>query len=840
MHGEPASWQRMELNEVLVLAESAQKAGDFARAESLYREAIAVAPEKAEIHYNLGLVLTSLGRREEAVESYREAVRLRPGYVKALNNLGNLLCELGQPREAVATLQQAIAIDPAYSNAVGNLLVSLSKLVEDGPDDISLRVDFATALRSAGYLKEAETIFRSALALDEDCLEARAGLAKVMFGRAHAFQERGELEKAIKWYGNALEMNPDYAIAHNNLGNVLKEQGAFDKAISAFRRALDLDRDFAEAHNNLGVLLIEQGEIDEAIRFYRDAIRIDPEFAIAHNNLGNALNALRQFDEAIVCYKQALALKPDYASAHCNLGVAYKDMGKIDEAIKCYRKAVEVKSDFASAHNNLGTALLDKQRLDDAVVCLSRAIELKPTFGWAHNNLGNVFKYKRQLDKAMCCYRRALAVEPEITGAHSNLLQSLHYLPAITLSELASEHAEFQKVHAAPLRAEWRPHENFVDPNRPLRVGFISADFVKHPVSYFLIRALENMNRDEFEIVCYADRVRPDEMTKRFQNVSKIYRDVSWRNDEQLAEVVREDQIDVLFDLAGHTAGNRMLVFARKPAPIQVTWLGYVGTTGLEAMDYIMADRFEIPTEADEYHCEKVIRLPDGYVCYEAPEYAGKVSSLPAMSRGHVTFGSFNNPAKITQQVVDVWAKILNRVQASRLVLKFKGMGEPSVAAELHDSFASQGIDAARVECLGWTPHVELFEAYRRIDVALDTFPYGGGLTTCEALWMGVPVITCPGETFASRHSLSHLSNVGLTETVAATLDEYVELAVSMADDLKRLEAIRAGLRERMAASPLCNGKQFAGNLTRVLRDVWRKWCRQKSAPRRRAKQPRR
>jgi predicted O-linked N-acetylglucosamine transferase (SPINDLY family) len=266
-------------------------------------------------------------------------------------------------------------------------------------------------------------------------------------------------------------------------------------------------------------------------------------------------------------------------------------------------------------------------------------------------------------------------------------------------------------------------------------------------------------------------------------------------------------------------------VFARKPAPIQVTWAGYVGTTGLRSMDYILADGHEIPRGAEAHYCEKILRMADGYVSYDPPDYAPLVAPLPALRRGHVTFGSFNNRAKIDPQTIAIWAQVLGRVPHSRLVLKYKGMSDRSLVTALVAEFARHGVVPGRLEFLGWSAHPALLLEYNRIDLALDPLPYNGGLTTCEALWMGVPVLTCPGETFASRHSLSHLSNVGLADTIARTLEEYVELAVTLACDLPRLASLRAGLRERMAASPLCDGKRFAGNLMNVLRDAWREWC---------------
>jgi predicted O-linked N-acetylglucosamine transferase (SPINDLY family) len=353
-------------------------------------------------------------------------------------------------------------------------------------------------------------------------------------------------------------------------------------------------------------------------------------------------------------------------------------------------------------------------------------------------------------------------------------------------------------------------------------LGFVSPDLGRHPVGYFLVRVLENLGPEGHETIAYSDRIVKDDLTHRLQAAATRWRDVFGIGDQHLAEQIRADRIDVLFDLAGHTAHNRLLVFARKPAPIQVTWAGYVGTTGLKAMDYLLADRYQVPPGAERHYQERVLRMPDGYVCYDPPPYASPVAPLPALDRGHVTFGCFNNPAKITPQAIAVWARILRRLPGARLLLKFKGWDDIGVARRFAEMFAAQAIAPARLEFRGYAPHAELLAEYNGIDLALDPFPYSGGLTTCEALWMGVPVVTCPLETFASRHSLSHLSAVGLTETVASDLDEYADLAVSLAGDLPRLAGLRSRLRERMAASPLCDGKRFAADLSSLLQGVWR------------------
>jgi protein O-GlcNAc transferase len=527
----------------------------------------------------------------------------------------------------------------------------------------------------------------------------------------------------------------------------------------------------------------------------------------------------------VACFRRALQLKPHFAEAHNNLGNVLKDQGKLDEAVSCYERALQLKPDGAAEHNNLGTAWKNRGKLDKAMACYQRAVQLKPDDASAHNNLGDVFKDQGRLDEALACFRRALQLKPDFAAAHSNFLLAIQYRVGVSLSELAVVHAEYDRLHAAPLRTVRTLHENDRDPHRRLRLGFVSPDFGRHPVGYFLIRALENLDRGQCETVCYSNRMIKDDLTSRFQAAAAIWRDVRGLSDEGLTEQILKDRIDVLFDLSGHTAGNRLLVFARKPAPIQITWIGYDGTTGLEAIDYILADSHTIPAGQEVWYREQVLRMPHGYVCYDPPTTSPEAGPLPAAKNGYIRFGSFNNLAKITPHVVEVWAKVLDRVPFSRLELKYKGLGDESVCRRYLGLFTALGVDPSRVELTPPSAYAEYFSAYGEVDLALDPFPFGGSITTCDALWMGVPVITCPGETFVNRHTLSHLSSVGLMETIAGTLEEYVELAVSLAADLPRLASLRAGLRQRMAASSLCDGKRFAANLMHVLRDAWQDWC---------------
>ena len=777
------------------LANALKDHGDLDQALASYRRALELKPDYAEVHYNLGNALKDQGNLDEATACYYRVLQLKPDYLAAYNNLGAALCAQGKQDEAVACYRRVLEVKPDYAEA---------------------RYNLGRALREQGNLDEAIACYRRLLELKPDYAEAHNNLGA-------ALNDQGRPDEAVACYRRALELKPDYAEAHNNLGAALREQGQLDQAVACYRRVLELKPDYAEAHNNLGNALQSQKKPDEAIACYRRALELKPDSAEAHNNLGNVLNEQGMPDRAIACFHRALELKPGFAEVYCNLGNALKDQRKQDEAIACYRRALELKPDYAEVYTNLGLALGDQGKLAEALACFRRAVELKPDMTEAHVNLGNTLMQQANHDEALACYHRALELKPDYVETHSNLLLGLHYCPGITPAALAEAHVEYDRQHAAPLRDALAKQDAIPDRDGRLRLGFVSADLGRHPVGYFLVRVLENLSHQQHQIVCYSDGILKDDLTHRMQAAATQWRDVMDLSDQRLAEQIREDRIDVLFDLAGHTARNRLLVFARKPAPIQVTWAGYVGTTGLSAMDYLLADRYEIPPGTERHYRERVLRMPNGYVCYDPPVYAPAVASLPALARGELTLGCVNNPAKISSQVIDVWAKILRRLPQARLLLKFKGGNDCGMVRRFAEMFAARSIDPGRLELLGQSSHVELLAEYNHVDLALDPFPYSGGLTTLEALWMGVPVMTCPGDTFASRHSLSHLSSVGLTDLIARDLDEYVELAVSLAGDLPRLAALRAGLRQRMAASPLCDGKRFAANFASLLQDVWKK-----------------
>jgi protein O-GlcNAc transferase len=791
------SEEEKKISDAGLFAAKLLREGRLAEAEQAYRQLVANDPNCAESNYFLATVLQTQGKQAEAVDYYRRALTLKPDLAEARNNLGNALQSLGRLSEAIDSYLRAIELRP---------------------DDYLAYCNLGTALQHQGRLDLALSAYERALSLRPD-------LAVAHYNLGTALQVGGRLEGASDCFRKAIELEPNHCLAHFNLGNVLADLGKHAEAALCFSRALEVQPDFPEAHHNLGTTFLARRQYDEAVACFQRVLALRCDFSSAYLHLASAYHQLGRVEEAVAALRRAVALDPAQVDALKNLGTMLLAQGKTDEAIACFRRVLEQTPRDAVAYNDLAVALQSQGKIDEAVACFEQAIVLSPDYVGAMSNLGNALQAERRLDVASAWYSRALAVEPENARVFGNMLVARHYQAGVTLAELAEAHAEFERRLAAPLRSHWRRHENSRDPDRRLRVGIVSPDFGQHPVGYFLIGVLENLDRREVEAICYSDRREQDGLTARCARAAATWREVSTLGDEEFSELVRSDRIDILFDLAGHTARNRLLAFARKPAPIQISWAGYMGTTGLAAMDYILADRFEIPPEAERFYAERVLRMPDGYVCYEPPDYAPAVSGLPAQRNNYITLGSFNNPAKITAQVVEVWAKILRRLPEARLVLKYGSVDNPSVAKTFLDDFARGGIDPHRIDTLGRSDHRDFLQAYERIDLALDPFPYNGGLTTCEALWMGVPVVTLPGETFASRHSLSHLSVVGLRETIARDVDEYVELAVSLAEDWPRLAALRASLRERMAASPLCDRPGFARNLTRVLREVWREWC---------------
>jgi protein O-GlcNAc transferase len=643
-----------------------------------------------------------------------------------------------------------------------------------------------------------------------------------IFEQAVRHHQAGRLLDAEQLYREILAQIPQFPEAHCNLGNVLSDKKQFDDAIAVYRQAIAVRPSYAEAYYNLGRALGSKGQLDDAIAAYRQAVAHNPGIPEAYNNLGNALKDKGQFDEAIAAFRQAIALRPDYADAHYNLGNALAAKGQTEEAIASFRHAIALKSNDFNYHYNLGIALRDNGQLDESIAAYQKAIALNPNFPQARNNLGNALKDNGRLDEAIAAYRQAVALNPDDASLDSNLVYSLHFHPDYNAHALADELRRWNHHHAQPLRKFIQPHSNDRDPERRLRIGYVSPDFRSHVVGLNLLPLFHHHNRGQFEINCYAHVIRPDEITSQFREKADLWRNIVGLSDEQVAQQIREDRIDILVDLTLHMAKNRMLVFARKAAPVQLTYLGYCGSTGMEVVDYRLSDPHLDPPDADlSCYSEKMLRLPRTYWCYR-PIATPAPSPSPAMENNFITFGCLNNFAKVSTGAIDLWAMILSSMPNSRIIIHAPAGKHRD---DVLNRFELAGVTTDRILFVGTQRSSEYLQTFRRIDIALDPFPYCGGITTCDALWMGVPVVTLSGQTAVGRGGRSILSNLGLTELIAFTQDQYMQIAIDLAGDQDRMNALRRDMRARMQASPLMDAAGFARDIEAAYRQMWRTWC---------------
>jgi len=643
-----------------------------------------------------------------------------------------------------------------------------------------------------------------------------------VFESARLHHRAGRLREAEGLYREVLHENPQNTEAMHLLGLALAAQGKLAAAIAELRRAVAVRPEYAEAVYNLGKALQDAGQLDEAADAYRRAATLRPDYTPAFNNLGVVLQRQNQFASAEAAYRDAIRAQPGFADAHYNLGNVLKEQNRLDEAIGAYRQALLLRASYPEALTNLGNVLQRMGKLDEATAAFKESIALDPKRPHAHNSLGNALKDAGRLDGAIECYRRSIAVGGG-AWAWDNLLYALHFHPNYDAGRIKAEHAEWNRRVAGPLAGNSWTFGPAAKRGGRIRVGYVSPDFRAHPVGRFLLPLLAHHDRESFEIHCYSDVRQPDEMTEQLRGHADAWRDTDGVSDERLAALVRDDEIDVLVDLTMHMEGNRLLTFARKPAPVQVTYLAYCGTTGLHAMDYRLSDPFLDPLGSDEsVYVEKTVRLPRTYWCYQPPAAAGEVEALPALANGYVTFGCFNNYSKVTDAMWAVWFRILELVPRSRLIVQSPD-GQTREAAR--ERSRRGGWDPERVEFASRAPMGEYLRTYGRIDVALDPFPYGGGTTTCDALWMGVPVVSLAGKTAVSRGGLSILSNIGSTEWVAMDVEDYVKIATGLAADLARLKGIRTDLRERICASPLIDAAQFARDVEVAYVEMCRARC---------------
>ncbi len=697
------------------------------------------------------------GRLEQLAESCRRQLKIDPRNAAALHRLGLLAQETGQPEEAVELLLRSLQINGQNVPAI---------------------VDLANVLKEMGRLDEAADFYRAALEAAPRDVDLHVKLGKVL-GVA------GHWDEAVQSLQEAVKLNPESAFAYGNLGLAYQSRGELALAIASYRQATRLLPGSEQIMANLGGCLVQAGRHEEAIEVLSRGVRKHPRSASAFSNLAAACTALGRTEEATCAAWKAVEISPQSAQALNNLGNALKAQGQYAQAIGCFAKARQNLPDCYIAYNNLGTTLSEMGRSAEALEGLRRACQLNP-------NNPSVF---------------------------SNYLLTLNYQPDQSRETVFAEHRQFDAQFAQPLRGFIEPHENVAEPQRRLRIGYVSADFRDHPVAQFVEPVLATHSASDCDVFCYANQRVNDAVTDRLRRQVPQWRNVASLTDVEFVAQILRDRIDILVDLSGHTAGNRLLVFARKPAPIQVTMIGYMQTTGLSTIDYRITDEHLDPVGvSDPFNTETLIRLPSGAATFQPPAVCPPVNELPALGNGYVTYASFNNLAKVSAEVVAAWARILQAQPNAKLLLVGRG------GNSLVEAFASHGIDSERLEVLERLPFGDYLALHHRVDFLLDTFPYNGGTTSLLALWMGVPLVTLAGAGAVSRTGAGILQGVGLSRLAASNVDEYIARAVGQTRDLPGLADLRASLRSKLL-SALESPAIFVGQLERTYREMWVNWC---------------
>lgn len=795
--------------------------GEIAAAIAAYRRALEIDAGSAAAHFNLAIALLDAPEPAEAAERFREALGLQIDFPEAHVGLAEALEACGRPYEALVELDAALRQRPDYAGAQFNAILLLCRMKRtQAAKERLARLDLAAALASSRNPAEPESMARQLLEIWPEYASGWHALGMALLLQARPAEAEPALREAVR----LLPGNPEI---HGTLGGALQMLGRPGDAESSYRHALTLSPDYREARGNLARLLLAEDRGSEAEAEFRLIARQRPESGESYRDLGRALQSLGRAPEAEREFRRALELLPDACEIHNDLGVTLLSRGRHREACECFRAALESRPDYPEACNNLALALQGMHRLGEAEAAYRRALELAPGSAAAWSNLGSTLRDLGRVDEAVASFRRALEFDAKYREAHSNLLFTLLNASAISPSDLFEEHLAWARRHEAPLLPQRRACTNTRKPDRRLRLGYVSPDFRRHSVAYFIEPLLEHHSRDAFEVYCYSNVAAPDETTRRLLGLADQSRDIAGMSDARAADRMREDGIDILVDLAGHTARGRLGVFSIKPAPVQVGYLGYPNSTGLSSLDWRLTDAFADPPGAsDAFHSEKLVRLPQTFLCFRPPPEPLEVRAAPCLRNGHLTFGSFNALAKLEGPVIRAWSRLLERVHGSRLMLKAAGLGDESGRARLLSLFAKHGIDGSRLTLLPAESDVsDHLARYHEVDIGLDPFPYNGTTTTFEALWMGVPVVSITGDRHAARTGTSILANLGLDALVAMDVDEYIARAAALAEDTSRLAELRTTMRERFRLSPLRDEESFARAVEAAYHRMWRAWC---------------
>ena len=740
-----------------------QSAGRLADAEKIYRHILNLNPRHANTLHMMGLIAFEVTQYATAEQLMRKSLEERSDVPVFYSNLGNTLKAQGKNEDAIQNYLKAIKLKPDFADCLNNLASTL--LIIDKKDE------------------------------------------------------------ALKYYKQAVAANPQHFNAINNIGVILQQQKKYQEATQYYKQAITIKPDFSFAHRSLGLTLKLLNNIEEAKTCFLNAIQYQPDYADAISDLANLLRDQGKYDEALAHYQHLTILRKD-GHAHGNIGALLNTGGRHPEALNHYKLALELLPNSFEIYNNIGTLQNEMGLYKDSVENYKKSLSIQPGNAEVLSNVGTALKNLGQLGEAIVYFKQAVAAAPHNAYIYSNLLLTMIYAESVSPELLADTAREFGTRLADPL-AQQTAFMNDKNPDRKLRIGYVSPDFFQHAVNFFFEPLLDLHDRKKFEIFAYSNTVREDDVTQRLKTKVDHWRDIRFLNDGVVAGQIESDKIDILIDLAGHTAKNRLLVFARKPAPIQVSWLGYPATSGMKAMDYRITDIYaEPPGMTEHLNVETLWRLPEIFCCYKAHEDSPAVIDHPPFEHnGYVTFGCFNNFTKVTDSVLRTWIRILDAAPNSRLLLEIAGIHEPTYLSEVTERLKNLGLPMERV-ILEPRKKENQFVLYNRIDIALDPFPCVGGTTSMDTVWMGVPFVTLAGKHFVSRMGVTILTNAGLSELIAENLEEYISKASDLANDRERLKKMRHNLRDKVAASPIMNQEAFARNMEYAYREMWCLWCK--------------
>ena len=822
----PSTLSMEQAHKLLQAATKLFQRGDLAQADALCEQILSTNPSHFDAIYYRGMIARKFGDLRAAENFFLRALETRKNFAPIYSSYGLALHDLKRFDDALRCYEGSITVDPGFSAAYYNAGITLERLgrleaaLSFYDKAISLQADHFDFVNNRGNVLKALDRLDESLASYERAIVLKPDYSAAYNNRGVALKDLHRFEQALLSYDCAIKIDSGYVAALNNRGVALQNLNRLEDALASFDQAISLNSSFSMAYYNRAASLEKLNNPEEALASYTSAIAIRPDYRDAYHNRANILKTQMRFEEALLCYDRAVLLSPKSADIHNSRAVTLHEAGRYRDALASFSEAICIKPDFAVAYCNLGLTSKTLKIFHEALDFYDKAICLRPDYAEAFNNRGVALQDLTRFDEALESFEAALDADASHFNAHSNLLFTMNYVPSLSIEQRLEEAKRFGERVSADVSSKFTSWVGSLDAKK-LKVGFVSGDFRNHPVGYFLEGCLSRINQSKFELFAYSTHLKEDDLTEKLKGRFTVWRSVANRSANDVAKLIHADGLHILIDLAGQTAGNLLPAFAYKPAPVQASWLGYFATTGVSEIDYFIGDPHVAPDSERHHFIEDVIRLPETYLCFTPPQSAVDVGPLPAYRNGFVTFGCFNNLSKLNSDVVSLWSRILNAVDGSRLFLKSGQLGDPDIVRSTAEMFELAGVAPERLMFEGPSDRRDYFEAFNRVDIALDPFPFPGGTTSVEGLWMGVPVITLRGERFIAHNGETIAHNSGQSDWIADSEADYFEKAVLFSSNLGKLSHLRSRLRSQILCAPLFDSERFARNFEDLLALMW-------------------